>query len=62
MLKGNRVNVLVEDKGEGDCEVEDVETFCTQGVRQDFNGVGYNDRRECDAKKLLSENSVFSET
>ena len=61
MRKSGWVNVLVEDKGEGDRKVEDVETLCTQSVRQNFDGVGDNNRRERDAGKLMSENSIFSE-
>jgi hypothetical protein len=33
LSQGNGVNVLVEDERKGNCEVEDVETFCSQRIR-----------------------------
>jgi len=44
--EGDRVNVLVEDEGEGDDEVENVETLGTNRVGQDFDGVGDDERGE----------------
>jgi len=46
--KSDGVNVLVEDKREGDTEVEDVEALGTECVGQDLNGVGDNKGSKCD--------------
>ena len=43
------VDVLVEDERDGDDKVEDVETFGTNAIRQDFDGVGNDQGRECKA-------------
>ena len=44
IFEGDGVNVLVEDEGEGDDEVEYVEALGTDWVRQDFDGVGDDER------------------
>ena len=44
--ESNRINVLVENEGEGYREVEDGETLGTDGERQDLNGVEDNERTE----------------
>ena len=38
----NRVNVLVEDEGKGDGEVEDDETLGTDVEGENLDGVGHN--------------------
>lgn len=44
--ESNRINVLVENEGEGYREVEDGETLGTDGERQNLNGVEDNERTE----------------
>lgn len=46
MFECDGVDVLVEDEGKGNDEVEDVETLGTDGERQDFDGVGNDEGRE----------------
>lgn len=54
MCEGNRVNVLVEDKGKGDGEVENVEALGTESKRKNFYCVCHNDGSEGNATKKLS--------
>jgi len=44
--KGDGVDILVEDEGQGDGEVEDVEALGTDVVGQNLDGVGDDERRE----------------
>lgn len=46
IIEGDGVNVLVEDEGKGDGEVEDAQTFCTEAVGQDFDCVSDDERAE----------------
>ena len=46
-IEGDGVDVLVENKGDGDDEVEDVETLGTETVWQDLDGVHDDEWREC---------------
>ena len=46
----NRVDVLVEDEGEGDGKVEHGEALCTDVVWQNLNSVGDDEGREGDAR------------
>lgn len=46
LLERDGVDILVEDEGEGDGEVEDVETLGTEAVRKDLDGVGDDERSE----------------
>lgn len=54
VLKGDRVDVLVEDEGKRDGKVEDVETLGTQCVGQNFNGVRDDDGCEGNAARRIS--------
>ena len=45
---------MVEDKSDRNDEVEDVKSLGTKAVRQDFDGVHDDERRECKAVKLRS--------
>ena len=56
MVERNGVDVLVEDEGEGNDEVEDVEALRTQAVRENFDGVG--DDEWCESK-TNSEKLVY---
>lgn len=42
---------MVENEGNRDCKVENVETLCTDGIRQDLHRVGHDKRRERDATR-----------
>ena len=57
LAEGDGVDVLVEDDGEGDGEVEDVETLGTKRVGQDLNGVGDNERSEGNTVCYISTNA-----
>ena len=61
VVERDRVDVLVEDEGEGDGEVEDVETLGTERVGQDLNSVGNNERGEGQTARRESV-SVAKET
>lgn len=50
MLKGDRVDILVEDEGEGNGKVEDGETLSAKLVGQDLNSVRYDEGREGETK------------
>lgn len=54
MVERNRVDVLVEDKGDGDREVENIEPFRTESVRQNLDGVGHDKRGEREAVTNVS--------
>ena len=49
VLEGDRVDVLVEDEGERDREVEDVEALRAQRVRQDLNRIRDDEGTERDS-------------
>jgi hypothetical protein len=40
--KGDGVDVLIEDKGERDREIENIESLGTNVIRQDFKRVCHN--------------------
>jgi len=46
VIKSNGVDVLVENEGEGNGEVEDSETLCTYGEGQDLHGIGDDEGSE----------------
>lgn len=46
VAESDRVDVLVEDEGERDDEVEDVETLGTEAVGKDLDGVGNDEGGE----------------
>ncbi len=48
-IEGDRVDILVEDEGKGDGEVENRESFGTERVRQDLDSVGDDERGEGEA-------------
>ena len=48
------VDVLVEDEGAGDHEVEDREALGAQVEGQDLDGVGDDERAVCDTKRGVS--------
>ena len=58
MLKGDRVDVLIEDEGKRDGKVEDVETLSTKAVWQDLDSVHDDERRECKAVKARSTTEI----
>ena len=47
----NRVDVLVEDKRQGDGKVEHVETLGTECVRKNFDGVRHDEGSERKTRK-----------
>ena len=58
LAKRDRVDVLVEDEGQRDDEVEDVEALGTECERQDFDRVRDDERREGETrggKKSVSD-------
>lgn len=46
IVKGDGIDVLVEDERKGDGEVEDGEALGTNGEGQDLNGIGDDKGRE----------------
>jgi hypothetical protein len=50
VLEGDRVDVLVEDEGDGDDEIEDVETLGAKVERQDLDGVRDDEGCEGDTR------------
>ena len=54
VLERNRVDVLVENEGDRDGQVEDVEALRTERVREDLKRVRDNERREGKAIKFMS--------
>ena len=52
--EGDRVDVLVENEGDRDGQVEDVEALRTERVREDLKRVRDNERREGKAIKFMS--------
>ena len=48
-LEGDGVDVLVEDKGDRDREVEHVVALCTEREWEDLERVRNDERRECKA-------------
>lgn len=46
ITKGDGVDVLIEDEGEGDDEAEDSEALGTEGIRENLEGVRYDQRSE----------------
>jgi hypothetical protein len=46
VLKSDRIDVLVENEGNRDDEVKDVKALGAKVVRQNFNGVRDDERRE----------------
>jgi len=55
MRQSDRINVLIKDQTERDRKVEYVETFGTDSVGQDLNGVGDDERRESNVVESVEE-------
>ena len=53
--KSDGINVLVEDEGEGDDEVEDGEALGTEAVGKNLEGVGVNQGREGDVVRGVKQ-------
>ena len=65
LLKGDGVDILVEDEWQWYGEVEDVEAFGTQSVWQNFDGITDNKRGKCNAETILisgadSDNAIVT--
>lgn len=54
IVEGDRIDVLVKDEGDGDGEVEHVETLRADGEGQDFNGIRHDERGECQTALPIS--------
>jgi hypothetical protein len=54
LAERDRVGILVEDEGQRDGEVEDVEALGAECVRQDLDRVGNDERRVRDAVDMIS--------
>jgi hypothetical protein len=50
MLESDRIDILVEDEGDGDHEVEDVEALSAKVERQNLNGVRDDERCKGETK------------
>ena len=55
-VKRDRVHVLIKDDGQRNREVENRETLCTQGIRENFNGIGDDER--CKSNAMIHQSSI----
>jgi len=55
LVKGDGVDILIENERQRDGEVEEGESLCSDGVRKNFDGVGDNERGEGDVVKRVEE-------
>ena len=53
--QSDRVDILVEDEGEGDDKAEHGEALCTERVGENLESVGHNQGRESDVVRSVKQ-------